>query len=113
MTGVPNASNTSYIEYSVPLSKLVQGENILAVEVHQTSLTSSDLFIDCELIATPMPPLVLNYSTSNGAPLLRWFDPSAVLERSTNLEQWQPVPVAGSPLSIPETGAKEFFRLRR
>jgi hypothetical protein len=113
MTGVPNASNTGYIEYAVPPSKLVQGENILAVEVHQTTLTSSDLFIDCELIATPQPPLVLNYTMSNGTPLLWWFDPNAVLERSSNLQQWRPVPVAGSPLSIPEIGAKEFFRLRR
>jgi hypothetical protein len=54
----PNATNTgTYFEYTLPASKLVAGQNILAVQVSQSSVSSSDLLVDGELIGDPVLPL--------------------------------------------------------
>jgi hypothetical protein len=42
--------------FSVPASLLVQGENLLAVEVHQSAATSTDLSFDLALVATLRSP---------------------------------------------------------
>jgi hypothetical protein len=43
----PNSSDSdTYFSYAIPASKLVAGENIIAIELHQTSLTSSDAILD-------------------------------------------------------------------
>ena len=39
------------------LKELHAGDNVIAVEVHQVSATSSDLVLDLELIASFHPPL--------------------------------------------------------
>ncbi len=114
MTGVPNATDVStYFAYSIPASKLVTGENILAIEVHQTSLTSSDIYLDAELSVAPQVPLELFYTKSNGLPILWWFDPAAVLERSTDLIEWELAPAGSSPARVAPAGQREFFRLRK
>jgi hypothetical protein len=110
---VPNASNTStYVTYSIPTSKLVAGENILAVELHQTSLNSSDLLLDCELLASLMP-LQLNFATVGSQPVLYWFDNTATLEESSDLNNWTPSPGAASPVPFLPTGQRKFFRLKK
>ena len=43
-------------EFSVPAAALRPGRNVLAVEVHQNSPTSSDLGFDLELSAVTRPP---------------------------------------------------------
>src|SRR5439155_3040044 len=32
------------------------GNNVIAVEIHQSDVTSSDISFDLQLLATPMPP---------------------------------------------------------
>ncbi|MGB2822319.1 MAG: CotH kinase family protein, partial [Phycisphaerae bacterium] len=45
------SSETTFFEHSVdPTGMLVEGENVLAVEIHQTSRTSSDISFDLELV---------------------------------------------------------------
>lgn len=118
MTGtagaVPNSNNTSsYLSYSIPPSKLIAGENVIAIEVHQTSLTSSDLILDCELAADYQPPFSLRATRAGGNPLLYWADPDAVLEVTTDFSGWQPFPGARSPLLLDLSGGRKFFRLRK
>ena len=48
---VPNHAAIKYLTYDIDPSCLHQGENIIAVEVHQTSKTSSDIIMDVELLA--------------------------------------------------------------
>ena len=88
------------------------GENILAIQVHQTSLTSSDMVIDCELTAQYQPPLSLNLTKSGGKPVMWWFGPNDLLEQSEDLS-WTPVPAGLSPFQLPLNNPKHFFRLRR
>ena len=111
---VPNSTNTAnYLTLSIPVSKLVAGENILAVQLHQTSLGSSDAILDCELLATSNVPLELNLGSVGSQPVLYWFDSAATLEESTNLHQWLPAPGAASPVPFNPVGERKFFRLRK
>lgn len=43
-------------EFAVNPALLVEGGNVLAVEMHQANLTSSDLSFDLELIGTRATP---------------------------------------------------------
>jgi hypothetical protein len=109
----PNSTDSdSYFSYSIPPSKLVAGRNLLAIELHQTSATSSDIFLDCELLATYPVPLELHLGTVGGQPLLYWFDPAAVLESSPDLTGWTPAP-GTSPVPVPPSGGRGFFRLKK
>ena len=112
MTGVPNSLGSgTYYQYSLPASKLVTGTNILAIELHQTSATSGDIVLDCDLLAAP--PLELFTSNSGGQTLMWWFSPTDVLEHATDLGNWAPAPVTGSPVPLTTTKQREFFRLKR
>ena len=48
---------TTPVPFTVPSSVLVTGTNVIAVEVHQNNLTSSDLGFDLELVV-PVTPVV-------------------------------------------------------
>ncbi|MEK0447993.1 MAG: hypothetical protein RL088_261 [Verrucomicrobiota bacterium] len=47
-TGTPGLSD--YATFTIPGSKLVAGDNIVAIELHQSSVSSSDLLIDAEVV---------------------------------------------------------------
>ncbi len=113
-TLAPNATNPgSYLSYPIPVSRLVAGDNILAVELHQTSVTSSDLLLDCELLATWAVPLELEMDSAGARPVLYWFDAAALLEDSTDLVNWAPVPAARSPFPFAFDAPARFFRIRK
>ena len=59
ISSLGGAGETNYYESVEPLSMLVTGQNVLAIEIHQCSPTSSDISFDLELNAdrtTPNPP---------------------------------------------------------
>jgi hypothetical protein len=95
------------------VAKLVAGENILAVEVHQQSLGSDDLVFDGELIATYDAPAGVSVARIAGQPVLYWFDSAATLETTTDFSAWAPVPGASSPFEFSIAEPQRFFRLRR
>lgn len=49
---VSDADETAFFAYTVDPLALVEGNNVLAVEVHQATVDSSDLTLDLELVAT-------------------------------------------------------------
>ena len=55
---IPKRAAIRYVTYDIDPSWLHQGENTIAVEVHQTSRSSSDIIMDVELLA------VLNQTAS-------------------------------------------------
>ncbi len=111
---VPNSTNTAnYLTVSIPVAKLVTGQNILAIQLHQTSLTSSDIVLDCELLATLNQPLSLNMGRTGNQSILYWFDPAAIFEASTDLSAWTPVPTAGSPVPFRTDLLRGFYHLRK
>ncbi len=50
-TGVFGSDESAWTTVSIPASALVAGANVIAVEVHNSSRTSSDISFDAELIA--------------------------------------------------------------
>ena len=118
MTGTPGAvpgstNINNYVTHTIPVSKLVPGSNILAIELHQNTLNSSDLVLDCELVATYAQPFELHLTRAGGKPVLYWFDPAARLEETTDFSLWTPRPGAQSPFPFDLSGTQRFFRLRR
>lgn len=113
-TLAPNATSTStYSTHTIPVSKLVAGENILAIELHQSSISSSDLLLDCDLTATFNAPLDLKLTSAGQQPVLLWFDSAATLEESSDLSHWSATPNATSPLPVLPNCPRKFFRLKK
>ncbi len=67
---VDGASETNYFETSLPLTNAIVGTNVLAVEVHQVSPTSSDMSFDLELLGVnPLTPRVHEVAVLQVQPL--------------------------------------------
>lgn len=121
---VPAADeSTNFYTTNITASVLVPGTNIVAVELHQNAITSSDLSFDFEMTAFHMPPPRLTAAPASGARVrIAWpaGTPGIVgLQRSTYLtNDW--TDVTGSVLEGSERafydlfGAPgQFYRLRR
>ncbi|MFV2069900.1 MAG: hypothetical protein ACC645_23285, partial [Pirellulales bacterium] len=52
---VGGSGESSFFLFDVPVDLLVDGANLLAVEVHQASPTSSDISFDLRMLATAQP----------------------------------------------------------
>lgn len=48
--GANDADEISYLNFTIPASFFIEGKNTIAVEVHQASVSSSDLSFDLELL---------------------------------------------------------------
>lgn len=72
---ISGADEGTFFTFNLPPSALVQGTNVLAVEIHQSSPTSSDLSFDLELAGSSMPNLIRGpylQSGTGGSMKIRW-----------------------------------------
>ena len=70
---VSGPEETTYFDSSIPSNLLVEGLNLLAVEVHQSGATSSDLGFDAALIvqtADVTPPTIVSANATYGGPTI-------------------------------------------
>jgi hypothetical protein len=119
VTGSPNGENTIDTG-SVGVGTLRAGANVLAVEIHQQSATSSDVSFDFELVGIgappPAPPQPVQMGRFEDGLTVVWGDPAYVLEQTAELNGagtvWTPAGV-GSPARFDLTGPQRFFRLRK
>lgn len=95
---VANADETTYFAINTPASALTEGRNVLAVELHQNAMTSSDAGFDLELVGRgshPEPPIVLLTELLASGFLRLWIEPApsrpCVLEASVDFETWEEV----------------------
>lgn len=117
----------TWLSFPVDPSKLTNGVNTIAVEVHQSSVSSSDLSFDLQLIATvdgsAVIPPKLNVTRVGNDEILSW--PAAVagyvLEGTDELgagSVWNAAPVAKQIFSDQfivtnsVAGGRQFYRLR-
>jgi hypothetical protein len=99
-------------EFNVPVNTVHPGDNLVAVEVHQQSLTSSDISFDLMIwgLAPPAPTLRLTYNAPNFD--LSWPGglPSYCVQSKASLtDAWQDVggvchPADASDLPDPVDG---------
>jgi hypothetical protein len=106
-----------YVSMSIDSSLLIDGDdNILAVEVHQANATSLDVSFDLELkLERSLEPKLFLVPIAESKALIIWTNTgNELLEESTDLVTWTPVPGAASPKKIDYTheGAWKFYRLR-
>lgn len=106
-----------YVTVSIDSSLLIDGdENILAVEVHQANATSLNVSFDLELkLERPLEPKLFLVPSAELKALIFWTNTgNELLEESTDLVTWTPIPDAVSPKEIDYTneGAWRFYRLR-
>jgi len=71
-SAVGGDAEAAFSQMNLPVAGLVEGENVLAVEIHQSSPTSSDISFDAELIAGAGGPLL------NRGPYLQSGAPTSV-----------------------------------
>lgn len=76
------AGNDKLISHaiSVPATGLVAGNNVIAVEVHQSSTSSSDLFFDLSLSTSNSPLITINQNTNIKTRLLEGTTWSALAD---------------------------------
>jgi len=104
--------------FELPVSALRKGLNVLAVEVHQSSETSSDLSFVAELTGEvprlESTTLALSITPAASGFNLTWDDPDAMLEEAPTVAgPWTPVsPLATSPYPIAPSQTEKYFRLR-
>jgi hypothetical protein len=98
---------------------LQPGTNVLAVEVHQNSPTSSDLVFGASVEAlvspsqVPPPDRTLAIARQGDDVVLSWPTPSLTLETAPAiLGPWTSVPGAASPTVMTAADAVRFFRLQ-
>lgn len=102
---------TLFFSTNVPASLLVAGTNLLAVEIHQNTLTSSDISFDLQLEAVPVPAV----RTLRFGPdwYLSWDDATALLEQAEDLAgPWSTVSAA-APVLMDARDGRKFYRLRK
>lgn len=100
-------------------TNLVNGTNVIAVEIHQFDPPSSDASFDFSLTANPKSATPQHLwrepiaaGTTNGFRLL-WDDASYTLEEAPTVTgQWSRV-VAPAPFTVAPTNGQRFYRLTR
>lgn len=107
----------------ITITNLVPGRNLLAVEVHQGSLTSSDVLFGAGVLAeltsfetVVVEQPVLLYRVDQGNIIFSWTGDGFRLQQNSDLNQtnWLDVPGGNSsPVSVPIGPGNMFFRLAK
>lgn len=112
--GNNTGSETAFNTTNLPPSVLAVGMNMLAVEIHQQNLGSSDVSFELRLQGQrPSGPL-LTISRSGGTTTLSWFPNTAgqVLQQATDVNgPWTTAANQSNPQTVATTGTARFFRL--
>jgi hypothetical protein len=105
-----------YFPTNISASFLLNGPNILAVELHQTASTS-DAGFDLGLTGVAPAGSVLFLTIERSATnfLVRWPNTGVLLERASGpAALWSTItPTPSSPYTATNSGAAQFYRLRR
>lgn len=109
--------------FSILISNLVSGDNVLAAEVHQVSSSSGDVAFALEVTASipgagpvvmEMPQPILRIEPWGDQFAITWDDPSYSLEAAADPQgPWSVVAVNTASVFITPADTRAFFRLRR
>ena len=102
--------------FDIGITNLLEGDNVLAAEVHQSGGGSSDIVFGLELIATaPAPPPTRLSITRNGDLIsISWSPTGGTLQSAPVAKgQWSNVANATNPMNVNATQAARFYRVSR
>src|SRR6185503_17318144 len=115
LTFFASHDNTYEGPFFISSVSLVQGDNVLAAEVHQPDLTSSDVVfgLELQLVTSPAPTTPVFTSVARSGPniVLEWAGPATLESAAAVTGPWT-IEAACSQFSTPMTGAARFYRLR-
>ena len=113
--GVAETAYDILVADSSVLSALHAGLNVLSVEIHQGSATSSDAVCDASIAVTLAPAGSGEFGlfSISGTSFLTWDDSYNTLEESTDLSTWMTAQDAPNPFPVKTDAARRFYRLRR
>ena len=119
-----NVAETTYLPANVDPRLLRDGTNVVAAQIHQANLMSSDISFALELVGTRRPdvprPVLVGEALANGQFRL-WFDASSsgsyAIEASADLRSWSTVTTLSAvngrvEYDVDEGGNQRFFRAR-
>jgi len=95
------------------LSGLVTGNNIIAVEVHQNTFSSSDIVFGAEVLAVygATKPTLTIVNNGNGTVTISWTPSGGTLQQSTDLTTWASAPSQANPQNVSSTTGARFYRV--
>jgi hypothetical protein len=108
------AATLTFWTNTIPATNLLVGTNVIAVEVHQSTATSSDIAWHLEVVGLPaaQPPKI-NFTQLGADGVLYWNDGTFGLEEADYVTgPWRPATPTNSPSGSPMTGTR-FFRLKK
>jgi hypothetical protein len=106
-------------EFKIPMASLTNlavGDNVLAVEVHNSATNSTDITFGISMEIEPVVPIArIDISFSGNTITLSWDASDYILQSVDSLEgQWTNVQgTAGSPFTVEPLEAKRFYRLKK
>lgn len=116
LTRASSTGENSIDSASLSSSDLREGVNVVAVEIHQESIGSSDVSFDFELTGHISAVPRVNAARFGDELVLYWENPSFSLQFSDDLgpnSNWTSMSGATSPVTITAGSAKRFYRVRR
>jgi hypothetical protein len=120
LSGQGGTDETLWRTFIVPASALREGRNVVAVQVHQAALDSSDIGFDVELTGIVHPPLQATWSVAQ-----------LILTTSPGFSNWTPesagslngvwTAVTATPVlsggqvryTLPAPAVRQYYRMRR
>jgi hypothetical protein len=107
-----STSETTFFTAELSPELILPGVNVLAVEVHQSGVTSTDLGFDLELASSTAPKLQ-HAAMAGGRHVLYWLDAGYELERAAAVTGPWVWDLEKSGPKIIEGVGTSFYRLRR
>ncbi len=100
--------------FTVAASNLVAGANIVAVEIHQESLTSSDVSFALSITGNPLTRPRMAILRFGEDLVIYSSDNTAVLEEASDVTgPWTTSPNANTPTGFVPVSGQKFYRLRK
>ena len=128
-SGVTGADEQTFFSTNITVANLPPGTNVLAVEIHQSNLTSADIGFNLEVTGSGYPddtstPAV-SVKLADGLIEISWPATYTTWHVFSSTDAWMPLsqwtPVSSTPVivngrivvTLPPSGETQFFRLGR
>jgi hypothetical protein len=115
-SAVDGVNETTFFQSTINPTNIVRGTNMVAVEVHQQRVDSSDISFDLDLWGElDVDPPVLNIQRAEGCAILSWAEDGFGLEWASGPRgPWEAfMPAATSPFTVCDQQTRTFFRLKQ
>jgi len=113
-TFATSTGENSIENVTISATNVVAGTNIVAVEIHQESLTSSDVSFALSLSGNPLTRPRMALVRLGDELVIYSTDNTSVIEEASDVTgPWTPVPNVNTPTGFAPVNGQKFYRLRK